>query len=251
MARINFEDKVESEPAFWKLHAILNNHRECLGALVQLFRLAQKYYGNGEGIPIDALKFHDLGMMIDAGWLEPFKDGFMVIGAQKHFAWYVAVKCNSIKGGDATKKMHESNKINDVVGPTGSQPASPLSLAPAPALVLVKNNTNTLASNVERSRNLIIQDLFALEGILKDSSQDLQTKWVALYGKDFVVEEIKKADIWLAANIARAPKSRYSRFFSNWLSNAWEKHRKTIPANKPEPEWVRKVKAEEKAKGLT
>lgn len=71
----------------------------------------------------------------------------------------------------------------------------------------------------------------------KPFTDKLYKKWIETYEKDFVDHEIKKADAWMEANPKRRPKSSFARFYTNWLSRGWERHRKNIPSEKVKPKW--------------
>lgn len=143
MARINFDDDIESKKEFWKLLPLVGNDRDvALGKLVRFFRLAQRAYG--EDRPIDKVELEDesLIVMIDSGWAIPFEGGYRGKGCDDHFAWYR-------QRVDAGKKRAESER--DEMGrfkPSGKPaessetpaepqlaPAAHQPLALAPALV--------------------------------------------------------------------------------------------------------------------
>lgn len=60
---------------------------------------------------------------------------------------------------------------------------------------------------------------------------ELESAWLKAYPKDWISDELKKAEAWVIANPRRAPKNA-SKFLTNWFSNGWERHRKTIPTEK-------------------
>ena len=64
-----------------------------------------------------------------------------------------------------------------------------------------------------------------------DRMKALVNKWIAFSNDaDWVMEEYKKADLWVEANPRRKPKDTV-KFMGNWLNRGWEKHRKTIPTH--------------------
>lgn len=70
---------------------------------------------------------------------------------------------------------------------------------------------------------------FAYAGLLSACRAEAIKKWKEAYGRDFVDEEAKKAEGWIASNPGRAPKSDFTRFFNGWLNRAHEARRKASP----------------------
>lgn len=88
MARINFDDRVESAEEFWALLRLVAGDRDrALGMLLRLFRIGQEAYKKGTAIQASELRAKGLEPMIESGWVVPYEDGFMVLGAEKHFDW--------------------------------------------------------------------------------------------------------------------------------------------------------------------
>jgi hypothetical protein len=145
LARINFEDNVESQEPFWALLAVLGGDRDrALGKLIRFFRLAQKAYGYDQPMTQEELAQLGFQDMIDAGWAVPVEGGFQAFGAKKHFAWYRQKIESGIKGGETTRNKHKSGgAIAPALPGRVDVPPSPLSLAPSPALALSKNKENT------------------------------------------------------------------------------------------------------------
>lgn len=61
---------------------------------------------------------------------------------------------------------------------------------------------------------------------------DLLRGWIRIYPADFLVEELKKASLWVTANAHKAPKKNYGAFFTRWIGKSWEAHRRKLPGNK-------------------
>jgi len=87
--------------------------------------------------------------MIESGWVIPYEDGFMVLGAEKHFDW---IKQRVEAGRNGGLKRAENVKRS--LTPATNSPdktkrdvaiAYPLALAPSPALAI---KTNTQTANV-------------------------------------------------------------------------------------------------------
>jgi hypothetical protein len=151
MARINFDDNVESQSEFWKLLPLVGGDRDvALGKLVRFFRLAQAKFGRGEPLSKEELHQEGLEMMIESGWAKPIcpsshspadnqPTGYQAKGANKHFEWYQQKKEAAKLGGEArrTAKRDENGRFSPAtVQPTSSH-NHPITtpLAPAPALV--------------------------------------------------------------------------------------------------------------------
>lgn len=70
---------------------------------------------------------------------------------------------------------------------------------------------------------------------LKNVTHNLQTLWLKIYpDASWIIDELKKALVWIAANPKKAPKD-FGKFMSNWLGRGYENYRKTVPTNKPQP----------------
>lgn len=71
-----------------------------------------------------------------------------------------------------------------------------------------------------------------LETLLTTVSVKVQTAWISTYGEtDWIKQEIKKANAWMAANPKRVSKD-FGRFMTNWLNKGWENYRKGIPSRR-------------------
>lgn len=115
MARINFDDDVETQEEFWNLLRLVSGDRDsALGKLVRFFRLAQKRFGHGEAITEGELEQHGLRCMIESGWAVPIDGGFRSKGAAKYFAWYVQ-KIDAGKRGGFTHDARTKKAARDAV----------------------------------------------------------------------------------------------------------------------------------------
>lgn len=66
-----------------------------------------------------------------------------------------------------------------------------------------------------------------LEGV----SEAVQRAWILAYpSPEWVIQEIKNANVWLISNPKKNPK-KFGAFMSNWLSRSFEKYRKGLPTN--------------------
>lgn len=57
----------------------------------------------------------------------------------------------------------------------------------------------------------------------------VQKRWLELYSAEFIVRKIRELDVWCLENPAKAPKSRWSTWYSGILAKDWEKYRRTMP----------------------
>lgn len=97
-----------------------------------------------------------------------------------------------------------------------------------------ERNVTNLTSKDKGPINELKGDTLA-EEILTSVTATLQQKWLDCYGDaEFIKQELKKANLWIEANPGRGPKSQMGRFIGNWLSRAWESHRKRTPTSKAE-----------------
>jgi len=71
-----------------------------------------------------------------------------------------------------------------------------------------------------------------MEDYFMGISHNVQKKWISLYEISWIKSELKNADLWIETNPHKKPKSNFSAFFTRWLKNGWESHRKTIPSGK-------------------
>lgn len=126
MARINFDDDVESKHEYKKLLKSLGGDDwKALGACVSLFRLCQKYYAKDFPLTEEIIRANDLWIMVETGWLVPcktYEKAFQVENPEKHFAWYKQKIAAARKGGEATQTIWKAARPS---------PPGPLSLAPA------------------------------------------------------------------------------------------------------------------------
>lgn len=132
MARINFEDDVESQDEFWALLPLVGGERDtALGKLVRFFRLAQYAFGHNAPMTETDLRARGFGVMIDSGWAVSVPGGYQALGAAKHFGWYRQKVEAGKKGGrpKETESVPPLTEDNRTV-----PPANPLAPAPAPAL---------------------------------------------------------------------------------------------------------------------
>lgn len=65
--------------------------------------------------------------------------------------------------------------------------------------------------------------------LLKKLKPEMLATWIKTYpDKQWLKNELNRSALWLLANKAKAPKSRFDRFVNSWLDRAWERHRKIL-----------------------
>lgn len=82
------------------------------------------------------------------------------------------------------------------------------------------------------------QEVLAELAVIGDSLKGrvklaVQERWLGLYSPEFIIRKIQQLDVWCIENPHKAPKSRFSSWYSGILAKDWEIHRKTLPSNKP------------------
>lgn len=102
------------------------------------------------------------------------------------------------------------------------------------------NVTNAATSDSRSASPMIAHPMLfgeASQDLLEKTKREAQDAWVKTYGDTaWIKQELGKAWAWCKCNPDRNPKSNWSRFVNNWLSRAWEQHRKTLPTNQPTPQ---------------
>ena len=78
------------------------------------------------------------------------------------------------------------------------------------------------------SRGAIIE-FTQCNGLLNTVTHEVQKAWLEAYpSAEWVVTEIKRAQVWIASNPQKAPKN-FGRFMSGWLNRGFEQYRKGLP----------------------
>lgn len=143
MARINVDDGLESRPEYRKLLKLHDGDDDrALGMLVRFWRLAQKYWGDGELVPAEDIQDWGFEYIIESKWGVLKERGVYAIGSEERFAWY-RQKCEAGKarsnaprdaGGKFTSGTPSDDQRSDVSAPPkpplADIPIQPLSLAP-------------------------------------------------------------------------------------------------------------------------
>lgn len=117
MARINIDDEVLSDPSFMGLVSILGDEEKALGKVLKAFRVAQKYWVDGNKLVPEslwgALKLEDL-IVCDLAVRKP--EGIYVKGSENAFDWLIQKKIAGQKSGEArrAKSANIELRSNDV-----------------------------------------------------------------------------------------------------------------------------------------
>lgn len=153
MARINFDDDVESKSEFWKLITHHNGDRlRALGELVVLFRLCQEYYKHDENITRGLLVEKDLEHMIKCGWVVETDNSYQVKNPDKHFSWLKQKIDAGRRGGLKSNEGKRAAAAAD--RPLAS--ANPLAPSLAPSLIHKKEVVlKKLSTNEKLSPTLV------------------------------------------------------------------------------------------------
>lgn len=159
MARINFDDDVESQPEFRKLLSLCNGDWDvALGRLVRFFRIAQEAYGRSLSITKEKLESEGLVCMIESGWAIKTDGGYESKGSETHFSWYKQRILAGHKGGISQKTSIRTGSL-DIVDESAEAgalpakrdvvPAKPLALSPSLALSLSKRQLHVKSTYVD------------------------------------------------------------------------------------------------------
>ena len=169
MARINFEDDVESRDEFRKLVKLLGGDDDrARGMLIRFWRIAQKHWAEYRLVSDLEMESGEVQVLIDSRWALHYPDGYTeedgtkslttgyyAIGSEERFAWYrqkvqAGIKRASAKRDGNGQFTSGSPAAHDSAGAAHQrltephQPPSPSPVpAPAPAQ---KQNTTTTAS---------------------------------------------------------------------------------------------------------
>lgn len=271
MARVNVETRAIAEGRFYKLMAELKMSRiEAIGFLVLFWHDSQEraiWKTSKEKImlflPIEdcerafeaLLKYEYISDLGDAN--------FVIHGNRKHVEAIEGKKKQGQKGGiksgiSRAKKLTKSNSTKQqlqVSEPIASK-IEPNSMqfnaiqCNADQFKAEKKEENTLAPNAEETQQELLPNSPSrgaaassrglvselagdetVELLLSQVTRDTQKAWLKIYPTDLIVEEVKKANIWMVTNPQKRPK-QFGRFMSNWLSNAYERYRKGIPTRR-------------------
>ncbi len=108
MARINIEDSFVSDPRFRAVVRKVEDEDRALGMAARMFRLGQKYWGDGKSlVPRKLFALEGLDIFIEADLAEEREQGVYVRGSEKQFEWYAnrmeAAKLGGQKSAAARK----------------------------------------------------------------------------------------------------------------------------------------------------
>lgn len=219
MARINFDDDVESQDEFWRLLPLVGGDRDkALGKLVRFFRIAQKRFGHNEVISKEELESQGLAEMIQSGWAVEVGDGYQTKGAAKYFAWY-RQKVEAGKKGGRPKQPDDNREEPDAN--RSKAPVNPLALVPVPALVKEKEDNTRKRVSARTSPKGPIPELAGIGIVdqhLANVSHEVQRVWLEQHKNPAAIrEEILKAIAWKTAKGVK--RKNFGLFITNWLSD--------------------------------
>lgn len=271
MARVNVETRAIAEGRFYKLMAELKMSRiEAIGFLVLFWHDSQErgvWRSTKEKImfflPIDDSE-KAFAALMKYEYVSLAQDGnYIIHGNRRHVEAHEGRKKQGQKGGIKSglaraKKITKSDtaKHSLQLVEVSASKIEPNSMQFRSDQIRSDQSSskqkeeNTLASNAEEaqqgllpnspsrgagasSRGLVseLAGDETVELLLSQVTRDTQKAWLKIYPTDLIVEEVKKANIWMVTNPQKRPK-QFGRFMSNWLSNAYERYRKGIPTRR-------------------
>ena len=210
MPRLNIEDRWFSDPRRAELIAKIG---EALtdGSAVKIWKVAQDYYRIKKLVPENIFqKLISSDLFLKFGLAKKLEEGVYVCGSNELFAW-LAIRVQAGKSGGIAKASKSKQRL-----------ASP-SPSPSPS----KGETKEEEGAIDQLNFDI-----GITNRLKNVSKAAQITWLKLYDVSWVRNELLKAVAWLEVNPKKKPKM-FGRFMGGWLSRGWEKHRKTLPSNRP------------------
>jgi len=146
VARINIDDGIESRPEYKKLLKLCGGcHWKTMGMLVDFWRIAQKYWAEGNLVPQGEIDFAELQPVVDARWGLPREGngdiGIYAIGSEERFAWLIQKQEAGRKGGLKKAENKAKKPSGGLAGASvavaetkrGPSGAYPLVLSPSPS----------------------------------------------------------------------------------------------------------------------
>lgn len=265
MARINIEDSLFREDGFLNLIEKTGNRYTALGMVVSAFTLAQKHWIKHKAIPLSEWP-ESLNLLIETKLVVQKDDMIYVKGSKEAFMWLErnsnAGKVLSEKKLDQLKKARIKKAESLNLDRTTTEPALNLSedltltltptLTPTQDLTQNSNSNSFNTSEVVKNHLPVKVSKAAQNGCIKELelheistalfntvNKNTQKTWLAAYpNAQWICHEALKAEIWMNENPQKRPKN-FGRFFSNWLSRAFEQYRKGIPSNVKSKEQVK------------
>ena len=117
MARININDKLWADPRFKALCRFVGSEETALGRMVLVFRMAQEYYSEDEGlIPIEIWDIQGFEYVEKVGFVERHPGGVYVKGSCENFEWLLkrraAAKSGGVKSAQSRRDKYGSAQPN-------------------------------------------------------------------------------------------------------------------------------------------
>lgn len=120
MARINIDDDVESRPEYRRLLKLVNyDDDKALGLLVRFWRVAQRFWGKNQLVPLEEIENWDFHLIIESRWGIVREDGVYAIDSEERFAWYRQA-CEAGKKGGRPRKVEDNPRLNSENPPVSS-----------------------------------------------------------------------------------------------------------------------------------
>jgi hypothetical protein len=240
VARINIEDKIYQDNRFTKLLIKLGSKRMALGALVEAWSLAQRFYlcqDNDRLIPKKEWDEQEIAPeIIEVGFAEIREKGVYMHGAEAQFKWLLSCQAKGIRSAEA--KAIKSTSVQPVL--TAVQPL-PTSYSFSSSFskknkeeeyIYINDNCSHLGNRAENGAGTIIprKDLFADATQLMDAVPIItRDKWRHKYGdEDWIITQCSKAFDFHMTDPGAIPPTRgvWMKKLHTWLENSWEKKKK-------------------------
>lgn len=118
------DDDIEQRPEYRRLLKLVGyDDDKALGMLVRFWRLAQKYWGEHQLVPLEDIENWEFQPIVDSRWGVVREDGVYAIGSEERFAWY-RQKCDAAKKGGRPKDEsgHKPDETEDKLEQTETKP---------------------------------------------------------------------------------------------------------------------------------
>lgn len=127
------------------------------------------------------------------------------------------------RNASGTLRTDEHNERTDVLNTTSSAAASEVG-RPSQLFPTAPDEAG------------VVKEFFEIRGSLKGRvTFEVQKKWLEMFTPEFVIAKVKALDLWCLNNPDRAPRSRWSAFYSKHMSKDWETYRTKLPRQPQQP----------------
>lgn len=217
MARINIETSLWSDFRFQKLMIKLGDRHRAMGAMVDMWTIAQKYWLPDKRL-IPQEEWDESGLpveIIELGLAERREDGIYAKGSEEHFGWWFGVSESRRRGGEASARRPRDEK-GRLLPKTSSTTQLHLDKSPAESsLIQLSSSSSSSSSCSKRKKN-------KKEILSAESLEVFEAFW-----KKYPRKENKDAAKMYYQKYIATPETE--KLFSIALDNYLElcKHRKT------------------------